>query len=451
MKASSAFRAAFALKSLRSLYYEFVRYRGTVGLDGINSAGFEKRIDSHVRMIHARVRGGTYRFTPYRAVLASKGPHKPPRILSIPTVRDKLVLRASTTVLREVFAPDLLRKPLHSVIDTLFRQIRSNNTTARYDWFLRFDVENYYPSIEHRILFRELFRKIRKPQIRTLLREAVANPTRHGGEVLLPDRQGTGLPQGLPISNILADIYLDRIDREFGSRQDIAYFRYADDFLVLCTKEAAEPIVRDLRTALGRRSLKIPELSDGSKKSAQGSLKDEFEFLGYRVSPASISVRERSTRALRDSLIAVLTSHKYSKKKRPQLVEWTLNLRITGCVFNDTRYGWMHYFSQMTDETLLHSLDCFVRKQLRRFGIDGEKIAVKRFVRAWHEINRNSRSSSYIPKFDLYSPVDKRKCIKIVRDRIDVGKMTDEEIDFQFRRIVYRSIQELEKDLRQIS
>lgn len=450
MKASAAFRSAFTQKSLSSLYFSFVRYRGTIGLDGIKAECFEKEIDSHIRTIQARAREGTYSFTPYRARLVSKGPRKAPRILSIPTVRDKLLLRALMTVLGLVFSAHVHRRSLHGVIAKLFHEIRAHTVAPRYDWFLRFDVINYYPSIKHELLYCELFRRIRKPEIRALLRKAVANPTKHDGDVVLPAIEDTGIPQGLSISNILADVYLDPLDREFGSRKDISFLRYADDLLILCTSAAAESVVRDLRTALDRLSLRIPEFGDAFGKSAQGSLAEGFEFLGYTFSPSSISVRAESRKPLRDSLVAVLTSYKYSKKRRLQLVEWTVNLKITGCVFNHTRYGWIHYYSQMTDEGLLHSLDHFVQKQLRRFGIHRGKIRVKSFVRAWHEINFNSRRTSYIPDFDSYGPDDKRTCVRVVRD-IDVSQFSDAEIDHEFRKIVYRSIQQLEKDLEQTS
>ena len=94
MSASGFYRKFFTKKHLRELYFSSVRFRAAVGIDKINRRAFENNIDENIDIIYRKVRNGTYKFTPYREKLISRGSKKLPRIVSIPTIRDKLTLKA---------------------------------------------------------------------------------------------------------------------------------------------------------------------------------------------------------------------------------------------------------------------------------------------------------------------------------------------------------------------
>lgn len=46
-------------------------------------------------------------------------------------------------------------------------------------------------------------------------------------------------PEGLSISNILADIYLSDLKELICNKFDVAFFRYVDDILILCQADQA--------------------------------------------------------------------------------------------------------------------------------------------------------------------------------------------------------------------
>ncbi len=121
-----------------------------------------------------------------------------------------------------------------------------------------------------------------------------------------------------------------------------------------------------------------------------------------------------------------------------------INIRITGCIINSNKYGWLFYFSQINDEALLHSLDNFVRKQLKRFNIENQK--TKKFVRTWKEINNNFHTTNYIPNYDLITKEKKEKIIKIYN-----LKYSFYDIDDIFKKIINREIKYLEKDMAGLS
>jgi retron-type reverse transcriptase len=83
----------FSKEHLYEHFQEKVKEKASVGLDKVTVFGFEKNVEQEIGIIQRKVKNGTYHFTRYRQVLFSKGAGKEPRIISVPTVRDKLVPR----------------------------------------------------------------------------------------------------------------------------------------------------------------------------------------------------------------------------------------------------------------------------------------------------------------------------------------------------------------------
>lgn len=122
---------------------------------------------------------------------------------------------------------------------------------------------------------------------------------------------------------------------------------------------------------------------------------------------------------------------------------WRLNLRITGCVFQQRSKGWLFFFSEITDESLLHRLDHYVTQLIKRFGV---KISPKKFVRTYHEIGHRRYETKYIPNFDLYSLDDKKNAL-INYFGMDLSKLEDEEIEHEFLKRINRQVKDLLEDL----
>jgi hypothetical protein len=183
---------------------------------------------------------------------------------------------------------------------------------------------------------------------------------------------------------------------------------------------------------------------DNTLKSRSGKIVDGFSYLGYEFKNSKIAVRKKSVDRLRESIIKLLTNHKYSNTKDNDFLEWALNIRITGCIFNKSKYGWLFFFSQIDDLSLLGDLDHFTKTQLTRFHING--INPKTFLRAYHELTKNLSKSSYIPNFDKLTTAEKQRIL------VDVFKYKNpptmlHEIEYEFKRKIYKTVKELEKDL----
>ena len=246
MTAAKEFKTLFSVRKLRGIYFDRIKATGAIGLDRVRPYKLESSLKEELDVITKKVHAGTYHFTAFKEKLISKGQGVPPRLISIPTARDRIVLRATCDMLRNVFPEASLTLP-QVAIDSLQKALAS----GKYTEYVKLDVKNFYPSIPHSVILRSLKKKIRKPEILTLLTSAIETPTvpvGKGGKGSKPSK--VGVPQGLAISNLLAEIALQSVDKPFKSRTDIWYSRYVDDILILTPAGAADSVASEVIKSL---------------------------------------------------------------------------------------------------------------------------------------------------------------------------------------------------------
>lgn len=441
MQAHKYFDDYFSLSRLKDIYHISIRPKATVGIDRINRNSFENKRNKQLRIIERKVLNGTYDFTLYKQKLISKGRNEEPRVISIPTIRDKVALKALSSLLFDVFKQDINNEIVQTIVDKLKEAIEK----TEYNYFIKLDIENFYPSIDHDILLTKIRRKIRKKEILNLIKSALKTRTvPYPNADIAPPKKG--IPQGLSISNVLASIYLMDVDEKFDSEEDCAFFRYVDDILILTQKAKAKKIEEDLGSDIENLGLNLKD-----EKYKSGKISDQFEFLGYQNTKDGLTVRERSVEKLRKSIIKMISQFKYSDDSTYNHLEWALNLRITGCIYEKQKYGWLFFFSQIDDLELLFHLDWFVDKILERFGVDKSELRVKRFVKSYHEITKNLTQTSYIPNFSEYDYSKQRAILKEVFKLENVEGMREDQVDKYFSNIVFRQIRELEQDIQTFS
>lgn len=438
MSASSAFKLYFNEKKLEEIYYSSVKFRCAIGIDRVSAKVFENDLKNNISVIRKKSLRGTYSFSQFREKLLSRGAKKLPRVISVPTIRDKLALKALFEVLHSVYGMDA--PFLHKIV----KEVACGVSKGGYDGVLRLDVKDFYPSIRHDLLMTSLAKKIRKKEILYLIKNSISQQTVSKATSAQKNINSIGIPQGLSISNILASVYMHQLDRKYGKRSSLLYFRYVDDILVLCKQNKIDKIKKEIIDDCNKIGLTIH--SDDPAKICTGKICSGFSYLGYVFSDSLVTVRNKSLDNLRESIIKLLTNYKYSKKKDINLLAWTLNTRITGCIFNQTKYGWMFFFSQINDIQLLLSIDHFVRVQLIRFGVDPNSITLKRFTRAYHEITKNLTKTNYIPNFDETTLKEKREILRDIFG-INAKLMKRHEIEYQFKRKIFQTVKDLERDL----
>lgn len=458
MTAANYFKTAFTVDSLRQVYIERVSLTQAVGIDRLNRRVFDKRLDEEIKIISRKVLNGTYKFSLYQEKLISKGPKKYPRVVSIPTFRDRVTLRALCNVLRNTYDGKLDTKLPQHTIEILRNELKRGG----FSFFIKLDVKNFYPSLDHKTLDKALKQKVRKQEIKRLINSAITTPT-----VAYPDsetpRSVGGIPQGLSISNILAEIYLLKFDDWAKNLANVFYVRYVDDILLL-TNEMPEKIYKEFRSKLLREyGLEVHGI-DLNGKSRLGDINDQFYFLGYEFKERIACVKVDSIRRIEASLAKIFTIYKYKYEAASQLGSnknkkiawkiflWRLNLRITGCIFEEVRRGWVFYFSQIDEKSLtqLHHLDKTVLALAKRFSIFFKKNELKSFVRTFHETSRKDSKQSYILNFDSVDINYQRDILKLYGlKRVDA--MNEDEVTLKFKSRIRRETSELELDIQGIS
>ena len=436
MQAATAWKLLFSKTHLKSRYYEKVAKRPSVGLDKVTNEKFEEKLGEEIDIILRKVNDGSYSFTRYRMLLFLKGPTKAPRQVCVPTVRDKLTLSTLNELLGLVYGSQCRTQMPQVIINDI------SNNLPYFDSFIKLDVSSFYASIKHDVLLRKLRGKIKKTEIIGLIQKAVdteslSYPVK---EKVKRHKRELGIPEGLPISNSLANIYLASLDEKYSELPGIKYYRYVDDILILLNQEDLQlvktAIVRDLK----RLGLKTND------KNADGKIGQGFEYLGYFLNSNGITVRNSSILKVEQSLEDLIIK---MRKETPEYSEWKLNLKITGFIYGGNKYGWMFFYSQISDTSLLFRLDDLLGKLLERYGMD-PSIKQKRFVRTYHEIRQALHTTSYVPNFDKYTIDDKRQVVSRVYKK-DFSKADEYVVEDFFGKIISKEIRDIEKDIQAFS
>lgn len=436
MHASKSWKVLFTKKFFKSRYYDKVFKRPSVGLDKVTNKKFEERLDEQIDIILRKVHSNSYRFTRYRMLLFLKGPQKKPRQVCVPTVRDKLTLSVLNELLYQVFGSDCRTEMPQVIINKI------SNNIPKFDSFIKLDVSSFYASIKHDILFKKLRKNIRKSEILCLLQNAIETDA-----LIYPIKEKTkhtkrekGIPEGLPISNSLANIYLTALDKKYKSDSRIAYFRYVDDILILLNSEHLSSIKGTIINDLDNLGLET------NAKNADGKISQGFEYLGYFLSTDGITVRNSSILKIEQSLEELINK---IKNEIPEYIEWKINLKVTGFIYGANKYGWMFFYSQISDIRLLFHLDELIEKLLKRYGLDA-KLKHKRFVRTYYEIRQALHTTTYVPNFDKFSIDDKRNVVSRIY-KTDLSKADEKLVEEYFGRMISKEIRDIEKDIQAFS
>lgn len=158
MSAARYFYRAYSLKKLNEIYEEKIQYRASAGMDNITPKVFEAHLTDNIQIISKKVLAGAYSFTRYREILISKGRGKEPRVISIPTIRDKLALAAYHSFLQNVFADTIEEPLLHTIVGSISQRVLS----GQYNGYVKIDITKFYSSINHSILLKKIKKKLKR-------------------------------------------------------------------------------------------------------------------------------------------------------------------------------------------------------------------------------------------------------------------------------------------------
>ena len=332
-----------------TLSWERVRKNnGTSGVDGQSVHRFTKDAEKHLSELHEELERGTYTPLPVRRTHIPKGDGKT-RPLGIPTIRDRVVQTALRTVIEPIFevgfsARSFGFRPNRGCKDAL-RHVVAGLQEGRH-FVVDADLKSYFDTIPHDKLMDLVKNKIADGRILALI-EAFLNQ-----KVLEEMREWTpvkGTPQGAVISPLLANVYLDPLDKlmEASGRYMV---RYADDFVVMCRSRAeAEEALEVISAWTEAAGLTLhPEKTRIVDARERGG----FDFLGYHFERGMRWPREKSQKKLKDAIRA----------KTPRNSGMSLASNIEDV--NRTLRGWFAYFKHSI-WNIFRPIDGWIRMRLR--------------------------------------------------------------------------------------
>ena len=295
----------------------------------------------------AELREGRYRPLPARGVLIPKpGLKDEYRPLAISAVRDRIVQAALKIVLEPVFEADFLPcsfgfRPGRSAHDA--RQVIIDETWRGRRWVVETDIASCFTAIPHEKLMQAIEERVVDQPVLKLLRQILRAGVMRDGQVR---REVTGAAQGGPISPLLCNVYLHRLDREWDARRHGVLVRFADDLLVMCrTRQQAETALARLRQLLAELGLEPKEAKTrivGLEEGGPG-----FDFLGFHHQ----MVRSRGWQTGRGTLfLARWPADKAMRHARDRIRDLTARSRlllppeVVVQEINMFLRGWVAYF-----------------------------------------------------------------------------------------------------------
>lgn len=437
----------YSIDNIRTVYDQKIKYRSGGGIDRVTARKFEKNKENYFEHISNNICAGTYKFSPFLEKLVSKGRAQLPRVISVPTIRDKLTLTIFNQYLQSQYE--------HCVPTELpnqrVRRLRDFFQTelCKDVEIVRLDISKFYDSIDHEIMLKRL--KGENALSLSLITKAINNPTipfnspQNERKNYVPR---CGVPQGLPISNILAEIYLDDIDCKL-SEHALFYDRYVDDVIAIVSqpKEFME---------LSKNALENIRLKLNEEKSTHRPLDGEITYLGYSFSSKRISVKTKSYEKFISGINALFNEFKRNLSADARIqggntINITsnffedLNIKIAGARYDKKRYGWVYYFSQIDDLALLHKIDSFVRRNIKQTKIMPD-VKIKSALRAYYHIKSKS-DQGYTHDYSSLS-LDEMRAFLRRRSLIKDGEeLSMSEIKFRYTKFVISRLSQLEEDL----
>jgi len=289
----------YAPATLRTAWAKVQSNQGAAGVDGQSVERFAAKAEEYLSELATALREGVYRPQAVKRVEIPKGDGRM-RPLGIPTVKDRIVQQTVRLVIEPIFESAFCDgsygfRPERGCRDAL-REV-DRLLKAGYTHVVDADLQSYFDTIPHERLMTRVEDRISDGRVLDLIRDWLTADILHGLDRWTPIK---GSPQGAVISPLLANIYLDPLDRLLAER-GYPMVRYADDFVILTRSqdeaEAALALVAAWVTANGLTLHPAKTRIANCRKKGNG-----FEFLGYRFERGRRHVRKKSLDKLKQTI-----------------------------------------------------------------------------------------------------------------------------------------------------
>jgi RNA-directed DNA polymerase len=329
------------------------RHQGAPGIDGMTVDDLEEHLKAHGPTIRAAVVEGSYAPPPVRRTAIPK-PGGGTRHLGMPIVLDRCIEHALLQVLQEAWDPTCSersdgfrpQRSAHQAVGQAQGSIR-----AGYTWVVDIDLEQCFDQVNHDVLMSRVRRRVQDRRVVTVIHRFLK-----AGVLTLEGRvepTAEGTPPGEPRSPLLANLWLDELDKELEKRGH-RFARYADDATIdVRSRQAGERVLASVTRVLKRQL----RLQVNAAKSAVDRPWNRtcLGFTCTRRQPNRRQVSEKALKAFK-AQVREITGRTRGRTIRQIVKEWRQRM-----------LGWRAFFGFAEVRPPLRDLDTWIRRRLRSY------------------------------------------------------------------------------------
>lgn len=326
------------------------RNAGAPGPDGMKARELREHLAKHGAGIKAKLLKGSFKPSAARRKEIPK-PNGGIRPLSIPNVLDRFVQQLLLQVMQPLFEPTFSEsshgfrpgRSAHGAIQAAQRHAQEGR-----DWVVDMDITKFFDHVNHDILMTQVSRVMKDKRVLQLIGRFL----RAG--IVLPDgcrvSSEEGTPQGGPLSPLLANIYLDKLDKEL-ERRGLSHVRYADDCNIYVSSEhAAKRVLENISPWISRHL----RLQVNAEKSGTGRVW-ERKFLGFILTVA---------------LLIGASSQAIARFKDQVRSKWDARQSMSSeqlrDAWHDYQRGWWAYYGRAEERRSITDLSGWIRRHIRK-------------------------------------------------------------------------------------
>jgi RNA-directed DNA polymerase len=354
------------METLQEAYRMAKSNNGAPGIDGVTFDAIEESgVEGFLKQIQDELDQNTYQPMPVRKKEIPKDGGTKVRVLSIPTIRDRVVQGAMKLILELIFEADFQsgsygyrpKRSAHEAVDRVDQAIVQGLTRV-----IDLDLRAYFDNVQHSQLLEKVARRVQDASVMRLLK------------MILKSTGTKGVPQGGVISPMLSNLYLTEVDRMLekaiattrrGKYPNVQYARFADDLVVLIDSHPRHDwligaVEKRLREELAKLRVEINEEKSRKVDLLQG---ERFGFLGFEYR----RVRSRNGK-WRTHFVPKPKKRTALLRKLKEIFRRYVSQSVGRVIelINPILRGWVHYFAVGHSSRCFSYIKLWVEKRVRR-------------------------------------------------------------------------------------